>query len=56
MGNKRNKKAIKKFDETEKDSLKEIGRASWFTGPVYGDIFHSLPHPVRSRLSDQVRM
>jgi len=37
MGNKRNKKAITKFDETEKDNLKEIRRGSWFTGPVYDD-------------------
>jgi len=37
MGNKRNKKAITKFDETAKDNLKEISRGSWFTGPVYDD-------------------
>jgi len=37
MGNKQNKKAITKFDETEKDNLKEICCGSWFTGPVYND-------------------
>jgi len=51
MENKRNITAIKNFDETEKDNLKEICLGSWFMGPVYDDIFHSLPHPLEKKFN-----
>jgi len=55
MGNKGNKKAITKFDDTEKDNLKEICRGSWFTGPVYDNAGQICKYSSYFLITEQFR-